>query len=443
MRKVLLLAKREYISSVKTKAFFVMMALMPIMMSGGMIVVAVMEAQTDTTDKRIAVLDHTGQIAEALAEAARIRNRTGIHDAETDEQTGPAYYIEIVHPNTDDIDAQRVALSDRVQSKQLHAFVEIGKDVIDPRSPPSDQDRPVDERITYHAPNAIFHDARRWMRYAIHDRIRDVRLAAEGLDREKVDRLFNCPAVEGSGLVTIDAAGKVKEAVKANKGRAIGVPAGMMFLMFMMVMVGAAPLVNAVLEEKMQRIAEVLLGSVKPFELMVGKLLGTVAVSFTVLAIYLAGGVGAVYYLEVQEYIPFEVLPWLVVYMIAAIFLFGSLLIGLGAACNDLKEAQSMMMPVWVLMMVPMMVWIQVAKYPEGAFATIMSLIPPFTPMLMLVRQSTPAGVPAWQPWVGLIGVALFTTLCVWGAGRIFRVGILMQGKPPSLVSLIRWAVRG
>ncbi len=443
MRKVLLLAKREYMSSVKTKAFFVMMALMPIMMSGGMIVVAVMEAQTDTTDKRIAVLDHTGQIAEALAEAARIRNRTGIHDAETGEQTGPAYYIEIVQPSTDDIDAQRLALSDRVQSKKLHAFVEIGKDVMDPRSTPSDRDRPVDERITYHAPNAIFHDARRWVRYAIHDRIRNVRLAAEGLDREKVNRLFDCPAVEGAGLVTIDAAGEIKEAVKANKGRAIGVPAGMMFLMFMMVMVGAAPLVNAVLEEKMQRIAEVLLGSVKPFELMVGKLLGTVAVSFTVLAIYLAGGVGAVYYLGVQEHIPFEVLPWLVVYMIAAIFLFGSLLIGLGAACNDLKEAQSMMMPVWVLMMIPMMVWIQVAKYPEGAFATIMSLIPPFTPMLMLVRQSTPAGVPAWQPWVGLIGVALFTTLCVWGAGRILRVGILMQGKPPSLVSLIRWAVRG
>ncbi len=443
MRKVLLLAKREYMSSVKTKAFYIMMALMPIMMSGGIIVVAVMEAQTDTADKRIAVLDHTGQIAEALAEAARMRNRTGIHDAETGEQTGPAYYIEIVQPNTDDIDAQRMALSDRVQSKQLHAFVEIGKDVMDPRSTSSDQDRPVDECITYHAPNAIFHDARRWMRYATHDRIRNVRLAAEGLDREKVNRLFDCPAVEGAGLVTIDAAGEIKAAVKANKGRAIGVPAGMMFLMFMMVMVGAAPLVNAVLEEKMQRIAEVLLGSVKPFELMVGKLLGTVAVSFTVLAIYLAGGVGAVYYLEVQEYIPFEVLPWLAVYMIAAIFLFGSLLIGLGAACNDLKEAQSMMMPVWVLMMIPMMVWIQVAKYPEGAFATIMSLIPPFTPMLMLIRQSTPAGVPAWQPWVGLIGIALFTTLCVWGAGRIFRVGILMQGKPPSLVSLIRWAVRG
>ena len=443
MRKVLLLAKREYLGSVKTKAFFVMVALMPVLMSGGIVVLAFMESQTDTEDKRIAVLDHTGQIAEALAEAARIRNQTGIHDAETGEQTGPAYYIEIVQPDPDDIDAQRVALSDRVRSKDLHAFVEIGKDVIDPQSPADVPDRPAGERITYYAPNAIFHDARRWVRYATEERIRGIRLAAEGLDRERVNRLFNCPPVEGAGLVTVGAAGEIKEAVKANEGRSIGVPAGMMFLMFTMIMVGAAPLVNAVLEEKMQRIAEVLLGSVKPFELMVGKLLGTLAVSFTVLAIYLAGGVGAVYYLEVQEYIPFEVLPWLAAYMIAAIFLFGSLLIGFGAACNDLKEAQSMMMPVWVLMMIPMMVWVQVAKYPEGAFATIMSLIPPFTPMLMLIRQSTPAGVPAWQPWVGLVGVALFTTLCVWGAGRIFRVGILMQGKPPSLVSMVRWAVRG
>ncbi len=439
MRKILLLAKREYLSSVKTKAFFVMVALMPVLMSGGIITVAVMESQVDTEAKRIGILDRTGQIAEAVAEAARIRNENAIRDPETGEQTNPAYEIEIITPE-EDAAAQRVALSQRVRGQELHAFVEIGANVI---RPPAGGPPTAAERITYHAPNAIFHDARRWIRGAVQNQIRSIRFAAEGLDRGLINRLFNCPDVEGASLVSVDATGGVKDAVKSHEGRAIGVPAGMMFLMFMMIMVGAAPLVNAVLEEKMQRIAEVLLGSVKPFELMVGKLLGTVAVSLTVLAIYLAGGIGALYYLELEDFVPFEVLPWLIVYMIAAVFLFGSLLIGLGAACNDLKEAQSMMMPVWVLMMVPMMVWMQVAKYPEGAFATIMSLIPPFTPMLMLIRQSTPAGVPAWQPWLGLVGVAAFTVLCVWGAGRIFRVGILMQGKPPSIGSLLKWAIRG
>jgi ABC-2 type transport system permease protein len=72
-----------------------------------------------------------------------------------------------------------------------------------------------------------------------------------------------------------------------------------------------------------------------------------------------------------------------------------------------------------------------------------MSLIPPFTPMLMLVRQSSPMTIPSWQPWVGLAGVLLSAALAVWAGGRIFRVGILMQGKTPKPSDLFRWAIRG
>jgi len=63
--------------------------------------------------------------------------------------------------------------------------------------------------------------------------------------------------------------------------------------------------------------------------------------------------------------------------------------------------------------------------------------------MLMMMRQSTAAGIPAWQPWVGLVGVILFTTFAVWASGRIFRVGLLLHGKPPRLPELVRWIVRG
>ncbi|MBU1065696.1 hypothetical protein KJ762_13785 [bacterium] len=72
-----------------------------------------------------------------------------------------------------------------------------------------------------------------------------------------------------------------------------------------------------------------------------------------------------------------------------------------------------------------------------------MSLIPPFTPTLMLLRLTAPAGIPNWQPWVGLIGIILFTLLIVWLSGRIFRVPIMMQGTPPKLKNILRWAIRG
>jgi len=84
-----------------------------------------------------------------------------------------------------------------------------------------------------------------------------------------------------------------------------------------------------------------------------------------------------------------------------------------------------------------------VLKEPLSSFSTWVSLFPLFTPTLMLLRQSTPAVLPMWQPWVALLGVLVFTVLFVWAGGRIFRVGILMQGKPPRLMDILRWAIRG
>jgi ABC-2 type transport system permease protein len=147
--------------------------------------------------------------------------------------------------------------------------------------------------------------------------------------------------------------------------------------------------------------------------------------------------------MKASSTIPFGALPWLFVYGIAAALMFGALFVALGSACSDLRESQSVLMPVWLLAMAPMFIWLPLVKEPGGKLALYASLFPPFTPMLMLLRQATPGGVPAWQPWVGLTEVIAFTVLCVWAAGRIFRVGTLMQGKPPRLGEILKWAVRG
>jgi ABC-2 type transport system permease protein len=198
-----------------------------------------------------------------------------------------------------------------------------------------------------------------------------------------------------------------------------------------------------VLEEKMQRIAEVLLGSVSPFQLMIGKLIGTVGVSFTVLAVYLAGAALAAYRTGMADKIPLDLAPWFLIYQASAILMFGAVFAAIGSACNDIKEAQSLQMPVWIVVCLPMFVWIAVLREPSSTFSTAISLFPPCTPILMLLRQSTPVGVPAWQPWAGLAGVLICTVLCVWIAGRVFRVGILLQGKPPKFSAMARWALSG
>jgi ABC-2 type transport system permease protein len=217
----------------------------------------------------------------------------------------------------------------------------------------------------------------------------------------------------------------------------------MMMLMFILIMAAVGTLVTAIMEEKGQRIAEVLLGSVRPTQLMAGKLLGAIAVSLTMVSIYLLAGVFVARQVKASDLVPYEALPWFAVYGLAALFMFGAIALALGSACTDPKESQSLMMPMWFLIALPMFVWVPVVKEPVGGLATWLSLIPIYTPMIMLIRIASPVTIPAWQPWAGLGGVMLFTALSVWTAGRIFRVGILMQGKPPRITEILRWAIRG
>jgi ABC-2 type transport system permease protein len=115
----------------------------------------------------------------------------------------------------------------------------------------------------------------------------------------------------------------------------------------------------------------------------------------------------------------------------------------LGAACGSPQDAQSLGMLLFTPVIIPMMMTVVVLQKPNGTMATIMSLFPPFTPMMMLLRQALPGGIPWWQPWVGLVGMTAGVIAISWVAARIFRVAILLQGKPPSLAELAKWAIRG
>ena len=141
--------------------------------------------------------------------------------------------------------------------------------------------------------------------------------------------------------------------------------------------------------------------------------------------------------------IPLTVYAWFIVYQILAVVMYGSLYIAVGAACTDMRETQSLMWPIMVLAMLPIFVALGVIREPNSNFAFWASLFPPITPMLMLARQSVPPGIPVWQPALGVVVVLLATLACVYAAGRIFRVGILMQGKGAKVGDLVRWVVRG
>jgi ABC-2 type transport system permease protein len=237
--------------------------------------------------------------------------------------------------------------------------------------------------------------------------------------------------------------GEIREAKDENPVVAILGPAALMLLMFMLIFVGGTPALQGIVEEKMQRIAEMVLGSVRPFELMMGKLLGLMAISLTLAALYLAGGYWLADHYEVAESISPGVLAWFIAYLVVGVVMYGALFIAVGAACSDLRDTQTMLWPVMLVAMLPLFVWINVVREPASTFSTVASLIPTATPMLMILRIAVPPGVVWWQPALGLILMLLTTVVFVYAAGRIFRVGILMQGKGASFRDMARWIIRG
>jgi ABC-2 type transport system permease protein len=208
-------------------------------------------------------------------------------------------------------------------------------------------------------------------------------------------------------------------------------------------MVGATPAMQGVVEEKGQRIAEVLLGSVSPFELMAGKLLGLVGVSLTMAGVYLAGGYVVAQRYGVADMLPPALVGWFAVFLVLALLIYGSLFIAVGAAAGDVKDTQTLMLPVMVVACLPFFALGPIMQDPNGAVAVACSWFPFATPFLLVARQSVPPGVPAVQ-MAGGIALVLATTLgCVWAAGRIFRVGLLMQGKGAKFGDLFRWVLKG
>ncbi len=218
MRKIFILTKREFLTAVRTKSFLIGLIIAPILMGGSFIVIKLFEDKVDINDKIIAVIDHSGIMAEPLIEISSERNKE-IFDKETGEKINPAYYFEIIEYDTSNLKQQRLKLSDRVRNKELHAFVEIGPEILHPGE---DYEK---YRITYYSENSLMDNIRDWVSRSINNRVRQLRVEDLNIDKEVSKDLFYWINVEGMGLLTInEQTGGVKDARKSNIGEAVAVP---------------------------------------------------------------------------------------------------------------------------------------------------------------------------------------------------------------------------
>ena len=163
----------------------------------------------------------------------------------------------------------------------------------------------------------------------------------------------------------------------------------------------------------------------------------------TTAAIYVGAGVITLKYIGMESLIPVEVLPWFFIFTILFVLMVGSGMAALGATCNDNKDAQSLTFPGILPAIIPMFLIAPIIANPTGPLATTMSLIPPFTPTMMVMRMASSVTIPMWQPIVGLLGVILYTMFTVWLGARVFRTAILIQGQKPNLATLYKYAFKG
>jgi ABC-2 type transport system permease protein len=433
LRRILLVAKRDYLATVRTKAFLVGLVVAPLLFGGGMLGVALLKAKPDIADRRVAIVDRGGGVAAAIVQAASEKSTREAVDKTTGRQIQPHYFFETVPAANGDANAQRLALSDRVRRGELYAFLEIVPQSKDPGL-----------RVSCYSNSSGIDDARRWFDGPVTEGIQRVRLAQLGVDPSRFKDLLAPVAVERLSLVTRDEkTGAIVNAHKKGELEGFAVPFGLMMLLGMIVLVGASPMLTAVTEDKAQRIVEMLLGLATPWELMMGKVLAAVGISLTSSAFYVIGGTLALYGVGMIGMVPFSLLPWFYIYLVADVVMLCAFAAALGSACSSPQDAQSLAVVLVSPVVIPYFLLMPALQQPNGSIATTASLFPPFAPMMMLLRQAMPGGVPVWQPWVALAGIVACTLAAVWAAARIFRVGILMQGKPPRIADMVRWAIRG
>ena len=450
MFKVWAVAAREYKAAVQTKAFILSIVLMPVLWGASIGLQILLRKADDRSTKKYAVVDRSpgAHLAELLDAAAKRRNQYEIHDPETGEQTGPAFELLRVEPSASDRDAvlrQRLDLSRRQQQGDFEGFLEIGPNVYELGPPPGSK-APPDERrqVRFQSDKATQSPFRRWAEIAVNEGVQQRRFADRGVSQDLVRQIQQPVTVRNKSLTKQDpATGVIEDASDESRVASMVLPAILIVLMYIMVLLGAMPAMQGVVEEKQQRIAEVLLGSVTPFELMLGKLIGVVGVSLTVSAFYLGGGYAVAARYGLTDALPGPVLAWFVVYLVLAVFMYGSLFMAVGAAASDMKEVQSLQMPIMLVMTLPMLMLSSVITHPGGPVAQVGSFVPFSAPMLMMARISAPPGVPWWQPTLAAVGVLATALACVWAAGRVFRVGLLLQGKGARMADLARWVVRG
>jgi ABC-type Na+ efflux pump permease subunit len=454
MKRVWLVAQREFLAAVMNKGFVIGLLVMPVVI--GLLVMVMprlMRTQGSQIRGEVAVIDPTGQVFDGLragltqeaitkrrTEVARralenapapVRDVAGESSNAAIEQTmGAAPALTLVQrAATADVQGEKRRLTDMVaENTPRHlALVVIRPDAITQNANAEYGGYDIyipdntDERV-----ETTIYDAMREALVA-------ARVRAHNMDRAQVEAVMN---VRRARSVTVTAGAERQTNVGFNRF----LPFIFAGLLVFGILIGGQTLLTQVLEEKSSRVIEVLLSAVSPLELMAGKILGQMAVSMLVLALYIGMGLLMLTSFAMLGLVDPLLIAYLIVFFLVGYLVFASVFAAVGAAVNEMREAQSLMTPIMLLLMAPWFFAQPIGRDPDSAFAVAMSLVPPVNTFAIMVRLASTTPPPLWQVGLSLVIGVASAVACMWFAAKIFKVGLLMHGKPPTFGTLIKWA---
>ncbi|HSE31251.1 MAG TPA: ABC transporter permease [Pyrinomonadaceae bacterium] len=444
MTKFLAVLKREYLQRVRSRMFLATTILGPLVMSLFGLVPALMLNMEVGGPVRIAVVDQTGKLFDRVNESLMSdkdeeterandpTTRVPMDSAERMQQAADrqrqTFWLQKVVASDASLEQTREELRRRIRNKELDLYLILPADILESGS----------AELVGSSTGDIFSKGQ--LKNAVSNAVRGARLEEARIDAQTVRILSRTTELKS---VRLDDRGETEDS-----GQGFLVVFGVGFTIYLTILMYGQMVLGAVIEEKETRIAEVLFASVRPFTLMVGKLIGVSCVALTQLAIwglafitFVGLGTNALTWRGVPMRLP-GIRPLLFVYFalffLLGYFIYATVYALVGSMVTTPQEGAQLAMPIILLLVVAFYLAFPVIKSPNSQFAFWVSIIPFFASITMLVRivAQTP---PFWQIALALLLQVATILGLLWIAARIYRIGMLMYGKKATIPEIVRW----
>jgi len=418
MRKIWLVVKREYLTRLRTRAFIVSTVGLPLFSVGIFAISLALAARTTDHTLRIAIVDNQGGLAPQIM--ARLKDK--LPNGQPVYQVVRTWERPAIDPS--------VGLGQQVRDGGLDGYLLIPTGILQGKA------------AAFHTVNPDDYQTTRAISRAVSFAVVERRLSEQGIH---VDNLASVMRNSELSVMKVPQGGESEE-----KGEGLRVRLSIVMILYITLLAYGVMTMRSVLEEKTSRIVEILASSVSPSHLLTGKILGIAALGLTQYLIWaLTVGIVSTYGARVGSavmpgasppnlHVPASLMIYSVIFFLAGYFLYASIYAALGSMVSNDDELQQLQFPVTLLLLVCFVLYPVISHDPNSPMSVILSMIPFFAPILMVFRI-TVGMPPFWQIALSLAICAVSTIGIVRISARIYRVGILMYGKRPSLMEVLRW----